>query len=63
MSIFEIVVSCILVLLTITTALLVLGVIFIIYRSNKAYKLLKEDRVVNVTIVPSLDGEVDIFDR
>ena len=39
------------------------GILYVCYKVNKAYKLLQQDRVVNVTILPALDGEVDVFDR
>ena len=63
MTIFEIIVLSALFILLASAVVSGIVILYIGYKISKAYKLLQEDRVVNVTILPSIDGEVDIFDR
>jgi len=48
---------------TLISVLSFICILYVCYKVNKAYKLLKQDRIVNVTILPGMDGEVDVFDR
>lgn len=47
---------------TLLAVLTFAGMLYVCYKIKKVYKLLQEDRIVNVTIIPSEEG-CDIFER